>query len=655
MQQSKLLLALLTVFSAVAISFSSLRKDEVKTFHTLKEREQFARLNEGKPLGPIEPGQYFLTSGHCKGCHGYDTTHLANVDANGVDINLYDDWETSMMANSAKDPLWRAKVSHEILINPGHAEELQTKCTSCHAPMGHFTAVFHGETYYTLTDLYADTLGLNGVSCGSCHMISPQNLGTTFSGDLRYDTSKVEYGPFGDPFVGPMQLYEGLTPEFSDHMFTSQVCSGCHTLITKSVDLNGNFTGNTFVEQATFHEWLNSVFSQDDGKVCQTCHMPQIEDGVIIANNILALDPRSPFNQHQFAGGNYFMVNLIKQNKDSLGITAPDVNFDSTLAATYRMLTQQSLDVQLNLDSISTDTAFLSFRITNNAGHKFPSGYPSRRAVVQLIVTTTAGDTVFQSGVFDSNNEVKNIDAAYETHYNVISDPHQVQIYEMIMGDVNGDVTTVLERADQLLKDNRIPPEGFVTNSPVYDTVQIAGSALDDPDFNKTNNTEGSGRDIVHYHIALDGISGPLNLYAKVLYQSVPPRWVEDMFNYSSNEIDAFRQMYLAADGSPIVAAHDSLLNINLPTLAAGSVTPAALSVISVPGSGLAMIENSGAILIYAATIYGTDGKKGAAIAINSQSRSIPISLPANGGIYLIELTTDQGRFVYKIFNAIKR
>ena len=36
----------------------------------------------------------------------------------------------------------------------------------------------------------------------------------------------------------------------------------------------------------------------------------------------------------------------------------------------------------------------------------------------------------------------------YEPHHDVITQGDQVQIYEMVMGDVNGDVTTVLERAE---------------------------------------------------------------------------------------------------------------------------------------------------------------------------------------------------------------
>ena len=97
-----------------------------------------------------------------------------------------------------------------------------------------------------------------------------------------------------------------------------------------------------------------------------------------------------------------------------MGAKANDVNFDSTLAAAYRMLTKQSLKVKILLDSIESDTAYFRFQITNKAGHKFPSGYPSRRAVVQFVVLNSNADTVFESGVFDGDYEVKNIDPVFE-------------------------------------------------------------------------------------------------------------------------------------------------------------------------------------------------------------------------------------------------
>lgn len=154
-------------------------------------------------MTPIAPGEYFLIPQECQGCHGYDTLGLANVDANGHDVNLFDDWETSMMGLSAKDPLWRAKLSHEMLNNPAHAIETQNLCITCHAPAGHYTAMFKGQQYYTLADLANDSLGLSGVSCTACHAIGDSStLGTLFTGNIPYDTNKVMYGPFEFPVAG---------------------------------------------------------------------------------------------------------------------------------------------------------------------------------------------------------------------------------------------------------------------------------------------------------------------------------------------------------------------------------------------------------------------------------------------------------------------
>ncbi len=101
----------------------------------------------------------------------------------------------------------------------------------------------------------------------------------------------------------------------------------------------------------------------------------------------------------------------------------------------------------------------------------------------------------------------------------------------MVMGDVNGDVTTVLERAAITLKDDRLVPKGFSTNHAVYDTTRIEGVPASDIDFNRDAlNVEGNGGDIVHYHVPLNGYGGPISVKAHVWFQPVPPRWNAEMF-----------------------------------------------------------------------------------------------------------------------------
>jgi len=533
----------------------------IPVFHTPKEQDEIKRIL----TDPIQPGQYFLHSYNCQGCHGPDSVAYANIDSNGVDVNLFDDWRATMMANSARDPLWRAKVSHEILVNPTHSNEIQNTCTSCHAPMGNYTSHYKGYPFYTISDLIGDSLGLDGVSCTGCHMIGEQGLGTMFTGQIPYDTNHVAYGPFTSPVTGPMQLYVGLTPTWSPHVSQGRMCSSCHTLITPTHDLAGNPNGETFVEQATYHEWVNSAYAADD-IACQSCHMPRANDSVIIANGYFNLPPRYPFNQHTFQGSNLQMLKLMKNNKTSLGITATDANYDSTISATVDMLRNQTMSVDLSVDSVTSDTGFFTVKLSNHAGHKFPSGYPSRRAVLRFVVVGSSNDTLFKSGLFDSNYEVINIDPVFEPHYNVISSPLQAQVYEMVMGDVNGNKTTVLERGDTLLKDNRIPPDGFTTSSSVYDTVGIIGNAFDDPDFNKNivNGQQGSGKDYVHFHVPLNGYSSPFNVYTDIYYQAIPPSWLTEMFSFNSAAIDTFRNMFNSSDKAPFKVAEDSIMGITL-------------------------------------------------------------------------------------------
>lgn len=517
-------------------------------FHTSRELQILRQLTH-------EQNTLFAGSGLCEGCHGHDPLGLASVRPNGEDVNVVDDWRATMMANSAKDPLWRAKVSHEVLVNPAHQLQLEGKCLSCHAPQGKFNAAHHGLNY-TMNDLITDSLGLDGVSCGACHQQDPILAGKFFSGNLVFDTTKTVYGPYVGPFTGPMQQFIGINVDYGAHIRKSELCASCHTLITETVDLSGVLTGGEFVEQATYHEWLNSRFAPDrDNITCQSCHMPSINENIILAANYDFLGPRRPYGLHHLVGGNSFMLKLMKANKGTLGISANDIQFDSTIARTNRLLQRETLELTLAETSRTTDTAFYTLRLQNLTGHKFPSGYPARRAFIQFLVIDENGDTLFKNGLWDSDFEIIGHDAVYEPHRQTIRQEQDVQIYEMVMGDVLGNKTTVLERAAVALKDNRLVPQGFSTTHSTYDTTKIEGLALTDPDFNHNAGIEGSGADVVHYNIPLDGYTGELNVIARVYYQSVPARWLQEMFAFSSVDIDAFKAMFLSADHTPVLVA----------------------------------------------------------------------------------------------------
>jgi len=649
LEKNKIIVFLLCITSIVSMAF--LYSDDItdRKFHSEKELAAMRKILNINT--PIDTNEYFLNSANCRGCHGYDlaTTNPHNVDEGGNDVNLVDRWESSMMAMSAKDPYWRAKVRQEILVNPSHSGAIQNTCTKCHAPMGNYTSMFHGNTFYGLANLANDSLGSDGVSCSGCHTIGANGLGTMFSGNIPYDTTHKEYGPFQNPSVAQMQLYEGFTPIYSTHMDDSKLCSPCHTLVINSVDLNGNPTGNEYFEQTTYQEYVNSNFKANNIK-CQTCHMPQINDAIIIANGASGLTPRTPFNQHSFEGANYFMLNLIKNNKDSLGVNVPNISFDRTIAATEKSLKQKSVDFKLFVDSVTNDTIFVRVKLKNKAGHKFPSAYPSRRAVLQVVVTK-GNDTVFASGIFNSQQRVIGENSQFEPHHNIINQNNKPQIYETIPGDVTGNFTSILERAAILLKDNRLPPDGFSTTSLTYDTVKISNDALADEDFNKIGNTEGTATDYVHYHIPISNVDGAINIKAKLYYQAIPPKWLDEMFALNATEINKFKGMYNTADKQPFLMVSDSAQNIILHQ----GINELTNELVNIFPS----ITNDGIITISCKNYYSKLGKievfnsagKLVIVRENSQ-RSTTVELPEQAGIYFFKIKIGNNSVYKKVIRV---
>lgn len=63
-----------------------------------------------------------------------------------------------------------------------------------------------------------------------------------------------------------------------------------------------------------------------------------------------------------------------------------------------------------------------------------------------------------------------------EPHYDLITSADQVQIYESVLGNTDGNVTQTLLRAVEYLKDNRQTPAGFDKNR-IPDNVAVEGTA----------------------------------------------------------------------------------------------------------------------------------------------------------------------------------
>jgi len=621
------LLIYLNISLFVLCSFQSVSQ------HQSKQHVLYPSEIAGTEL-PTGFNELFAASGECLLCHNSMTNEQ------GEPIGILDDWRSTMMANAAKDPLWRAKVSHESLVNPNHAEALQDVCTRCHAPLGNFNAHHLGQQYYGINDMVADPLAMDGVSCTSCHQIKSESLGI-YSGNLLIGTAKQIWGPYIDPFTMPMFNNTGYTPNYGNQIKDAQLCGSCHSLITNSVDLNGNPTGEEFVEQAIYHEWINSIYP-GQGTSCQTCHVPEITDIVKISTMPPWLEGRSPFGMHHFVGANVFMQQIYKANIDELGITAEPQHFDSTISRTTRMLQESTLEVSLNEISQTSDTLFLVLSLKNLAGHKFPGGFPSRRAFVEIILLNENDDTLFHSGKMDDNYNLVSEDASFENHHNIIRSEEQVQIYEMVMGDVNGDVTTVLERANQHLKDNRLPPLGFKQSHYSYDTAEIAGLALADENFNQENGTEGTGTDLLFIHAPLNDYVGMITVKTKVWYQTVSAKWLQEMFTHSSEEIDLWEDIYHNADRKPVLIAESILTSV------ATGVKGSKMDVVNIypnPTKGIIYIDDMNND-VTGCIVYQLSGEQ--IMAPNFMGGNKMIDLRGRKGTFLLDIKTRNDQHIVR-------
>lgn len=273
-----------------------------------------------------------------------------------------------------------------------------------------------------------------------------------------------------------------------------------------------------------------------------------------------------------------------------------------------------------------------------------PSGYPARRAFVEFVMTDEDGNEVFHSGRINPDFEVQGQDPTWEPHYDVIRDDvNEVQIYEMVMGDVMGNVTTVLERAHHMIKDNRLVPTGFSTTHAAYDTTMVVGAAAFDPNFNAINGLEGSGTDDVHYHIPLQGISGNVTVTARFWYQSLPPKWNEEMFAMDHPLINSFEEMYWQEGPDPVEMAsytvNSTITNVR---------EKARLFTVSPNPTSNGFVQvNAGNDAIQTIKVYSLDGKL--VETLNPSASRAQVRLPLIAGTYLLDVQTSRGRKVERV------
>jgi hypothetical protein len=345
-----------------------------------------------------------------------------------------------------------------------------------------------------------------------------------------------------------MHSVSGFVQAEVAHITQSEICATCHTLITQAFGPNGEVVGS-LPEQMNYQEWEHSDFKREE-RSCQSCHMPRV-DGPVRSASVLG-DYRDGLRRHVFVGGNAFMLRLFNRYRTELGVTALPAELEATARATLRQLQQDTAALTVSAPTLGAGRLAFDVDVRNLTGHKYPTGYPSRRTWLHVTVRDAQGRTVFESGAVDASGAIAGNDsdadpARFEPHYQQIMSADQVQIYEPILGDRAGVPTTGLLTATQYLKDNRLLPRGFdkATADPL---VGVYGDAARDADF------EGGG-DRVHYSIAV-GSGGPFTVDVELRYQTIAYRWAHNLERYDAPEPRRFVRYYnaLSSSSSVVVA-----------------------------------------------------------------------------------------------------
>ncbi len=464
-------------------------------------------------------------------------------------------------------------------------------------------------------------LGRDGVSCTVCHHIAATQLGQeqTSTGNFITGNPSVVYGPYKNSTIvtKPMEHALGLSPEFAQQINSSELCGSCHDILLPVFDNSGNRVGASY-EQSTHLEWLNSESGRPGPQFrsCQDCHMPTRYKGINlhfkIANSEsndqfppttnrlpdkdIKLTQRGRFYRHSLHGLNGFLNEFFQQFPLILGFQQVDwmseqpspldppappfgTNFVMELPlftgfeSMLDMAENQTATVEIGPVRKTRDGQLRSvITVRNLTGHDLPTGVGFRRMFLQFLVLDKQGTTLWASGrtndlgfildgltnsVLDSEQPVRFPDAPIQPHYQVINSGSQVQIYQELIRDSGGSLTTSFLRRVNPIKDNRIRPKGFDpkffarSSSPyIRELAVLHGEEARDPDY---VNPKLTGADKIEYQIPLDAEtrSRADHVQVTLYYQSIPPFYLQQRFQDAShgpgNQDDIQRLYYMTS------------------------------------------------------------------------------------------------------------
>ena len=422
-------------------------------------------------------------------------------------------------------------------------------------------------------------------------------LAELITGKFQVTSREEIYGPYEDKDVVPyvMKNALGLEPKHSSFLKSSRLCASCHVLRVPVYNNRGEEVAQQF-EQSTYLEWINSQYENEvnsanpKGKSCQQCHMPgdyhvpgsnlnerlkvpntriaAIQDDTYpLAENRAALEhirtkEVNEYARHELLGINTFVLEMFNQFDNVLGVrktnymTGAVDGLPNAIDNAVNQARTATAKVEILSSEIRNNAIVTKVKVTNLAGHRFPSGVGFRRAFLEFqVVDTSDGRARMAWASGRTNNLGVLVDDTgqslpteffgaddrgrhHQPHYQKISAQNQVQIYQELNTDAEGEYTTSFLSQRTIVKDNRLLPKGWTPAGPPgvglpKEFIEATHPVnVDDPEF-----TNGDGSDVIVYEVPM-GRWDPeqLRVVAKLYYQSLPPYYLKMRFESAHGE-----------------------------------------------------------------------------------------------------------------------
>ncbi len=484
-------------------------------------------LRADVPLPGTQPEEGRITLGNvsqCRMCHART--------ASGP-LGPFESWQGGMMAQAARDPVFRAALAIANQDIPGVGEY----CLRCHTP----SAWLEGRSKPP-DGKALNRDDLHGVSCAACHqLIDPKAPeAVRFAKQLPpspgnammvMDRRPRMRGPYRDDRrVGPRPH------EVEQSAFTASghLCGTCHD-VSNPLQARDPATQPAWAYghiERTYSEWLLSEFAgREKGGSCQSCHYPRVPGGG--SPTSFTNRPRAYFVEHGPVGGSTWV-----QQATWLVWNGRDMNRLALKRGQRkaRKLLQTAATLELSFPAPGRAT----LRITNNTGHKLPSGYPEgRRMWLNIRYYNGEGLLIDELGRYGERDDTL---AGDPVRVPTLLDPQRTRVYENRPGISPAQAARYGMKAgpsfhfvlnDVITKDNRIPPRGFANAAFAEHQCQPVGATYAD----------GQHWDIVTLELPPE----TTRVEARLMYQSVSWEYVK--FLVEENHTDTWgRRLYEAWD-----------------------------------------------------------------------------------------------------------